>query len=64
MLLPYRFGTVLLQGLISSKSECSMLQIFNVALDAAESIACILPQVQDLLDEFNHLFAEPSSLPP
>jgi hypothetical protein len=42
-----------------------MVQLFSISSsDYVQEKHVIIPQVQLLLDEFSHLFAEPTSLPP
>lgn len=64
MSIPYGPSAVVLQALQSSESGCNVIQLFNITSDATvEQQPLILPQVQEVLDEFSDIFAEPSSLP-
>ena len=55
----------MLQGLLPGDAQCSMLQLFHISSStqvAEEQV--IIPEVRQLLDEFTHLFAEPTELLP
>ena len=65
MSIPYGSSTVVLQGLKSSDAGCNIIQLFNITSDhLTEQAPPLPPLVQELLVEFQDLFAEPSSLPP
>lgn len=65
MSIPYGPGTALLHGLSYLESECDSLQLFSISSSASDTVPpAILPEVQLLLDDFHHLFTEPTTLPP
>jgi hypothetical protein len=65
MSIPYGSGFRLLQGRSSIDSDSSLLQLFSISsVESAAAVSPVPPQVQELLDEFSSLFAEPSTLPP
>lgn len=65
MYISYGRKQVLLQGTVLEVSECSVVRLFHIAEDVDTSgVQAIPPVVQDVIDQFTHLFAEPSSLPP
>lgn len=65
MSIPYGSSTILLQGIQSADTGCNSIKLFTITSDATTEPKHVLPpQVQELLDAFKDLFAEPSSLPP
>lgn len=62
---PYGTAIVHLQGLPPEPVECSLVQLFQISADsAANQPVSDESCVQQVLDEFAHLFAEPTELPP
>jgi hypothetical protein len=64
MSIPYGAGTFLLQRFVPPDSDCSMIQLFSLSLDAhVTDTSSVPPAVQAILDDISALFAEPTSLP-
>jgi hypothetical protein len=65
MSIPYGSGFRLLKGMASIDSDSSLLQLFSISsVESSTSVPPVPPPVQELLDEFSSLFAEPTTLPP
>lgn len=63
--IPYGPTPVVLQGELPIAAECSVVQLFHVGTDESESFEDPLPAaVQALLDQYQHLFQPPATLPP
>jgi hypothetical protein len=61
--IPYGSRHITLRGIQSNVADCSFIQLFHIA-DGSSSSVPIAPAIQQLLDEFGAIFAEPSELPP
>lgn len=65
MSISYGSQQVILRGTMDTESECSMIQLFHISTDVAfPAEPDLLPEVQVVVDQYKHLFVEPSSLPP
>lgn len=65
MSITYGSQQILLHSSQSLVPECSVIQLFHIAkADSAQSDSVVIPAVQAIVDQFKHLFAEPTSLPP
>jgi hypothetical protein len=65
MSIPYGSGFRLLKGMASIDSDSSLLQLFSISsVESSTFVPPVPPPVQELLDEFSSLFAEPTTLPP
>jgi hypothetical protein len=65
MSIPYGSGFRFLKGMASIDSDSSLLQLFSISsVESSTSVPPVPPPVQELLDEFSSLFAEPTTLPP
>jgi hypothetical protein len=53
-----------LLGMEKSQSIWGMVQLFNIAPDSVQQPAAIPFQIQQLVDSFQDLFAEPTGVPP
>ena len=63
--LPYGRSTAVLHGMSSPPQDCQLLQLFMVATDSpSDRPETIHPDIQPVLKQFEHLFAEPTELPP
>ena len=63
--LPYGRSTTVLHGMSSPAQDCQLLQLFMVATDSpSDRPETIHPDIQPVLKQFEHLFAEPTELPP
>lgn len=63
--LPYGRSTAVLHGLSSPPQDCQMLQLFTVATDSPSyQSTTIHSDIQPVLKQLEHLFAEPTELPP
>lgn len=65
MSITYGNKQLVLQGSVLETSECSVIRLFHIAVDVGQpAVPTVQPEVQAVIDQFKHLFAEPSSLPP
>lgn len=65
MSISYGSQQVLFQGNEERESECAVIQLFCIAADTTEpNEPTLCPKIQAVIDQYKHLFAEPSSLPP
>jgi hypothetical protein len=63
--IPYGSSHIVLQGLSSESTNCSVIQLYQADVASSDSSTqTMFPEVQLLLDEFRSLFAEPTELPP
>jgi hypothetical protein len=62
--IPYGPTPVVLQGELPIVAEYSVVQLFHVDTDESKSFEDPLPVVQALLDQYQHLFQPPTTLPP
>jgi hypothetical protein len=63
MTIPYGAKHITLQGSQADGAPCNLLRLYQVS-DSAHAPASVHPDIQQLLDSFSHLFAEPTALPP
>jgi hypothetical protein len=62
---PYGRSTAVLHGLSPSNPDCQLLQLLLVAQESPDAqFDAISPAVQPVLQQFQHLFSEPTELPP
>lgn len=62
---PYGPRHIVLQGLLPDSAQSPVLQLCHIAASANETDSpTLLPAIEQLIDEFAHLFEEPSELPP
>lgn len=65
MLIPYGSIQILLQGNLTEDASCSIIQLFHIASDSAsDSATQVHSAVQNILNEFESVFSEPTGLPP
>uniref|UniRef100_A0A0A9BU64 Uncharacterized protein n=1 Tax=Arundo donax TaxID=35708 RepID=A0A0A9BU64_ARUDO len=66
MSIPYQGGTTFLQGLISELPKGSVLEVVQLmALSGSDSEQQpLLPEIQQLIDDFADVFEPPTGLPP
>lgn len=63
MTIPYGAKHITPQGSQADGAPCNLLRLYQVS-DSAHAPASVHPDIQQLLDSFSHLFAEPTALPP
>lgn len=65
MSFPYGGSTAVLRGLSPSSQEFQLLQLFLVSEDTTiDQFTEVHPDIQPLLRQYEHIFAEPTKLPP
>lgn len=65
MSITYGSQEVLLHNSHHLMPECSVVQLFHIVEDvSSQSEPVMPPEVHAVVDQFKHLFAKPSSLPP
>lgn len=63
--IPYGRSTVVLHGISPPSNDCQLLQLFLVSSELPTSQPeAVHLEVQPILQQFEHLFAEPIDLPP
>jgi hypothetical protein len=63
--LPYGRSTAVLHGISPTSQDCQLLQLFLVSPNSpGVQSEAVHPDVQPILTQFEHLFAEPTDLPP
>jgi hypothetical protein len=58
----YGPNSIVLQGVLPEAADCALVQVFHV--DDTELVPPLPVEVQQLLDQYQHLFQPPSELPP
>jgi hypothetical protein len=64
MVIPYQKVPVVLHGINSEPPDDILIQLSSVSVADNSSEAPVIPEIQVLLDRFQHLFATQLSLPP
>jgi hypothetical protein len=63
--IPYQNSQVTLEGLTPGVLNCAMIELLHIQPNIAHSVSNqILPTVHQILDQFQHVFATTSELPP
>jgi hypothetical protein len=64
MKIPYGQNYVVLQGLVPASDQPSLIQLCHIAASSdTQEQSPLLPEVQQLIDEFADIFQEPTELP-
>lgn len=53
---------MVLHGILPDLEQCSLIQVYHITEE--EALPAVPPEIQSLLDKFQHLFQMSSSLPP